>query len=40
MGRVRHYLVNPWLKNFKPTERFFSYFKYLDIDVEHEDRGG
>ncbi len=38
MARVRSYLVQPWLKNFKPTEDFYSYFKYMDVDMEHKDR--
>ncbi|MCA9298186.1 MAG: hypothetical protein KDA28_03920, partial [Phycisphaerales bacterium] len=38
MARVRHYLVHPWLKNFKPTEDFFNYFKYLDVDLSHPRR--
>lgn len=32
MARTRHYLVNPWLLNCKPTERYWSWFKYLDVD--------
>lgn len=32
MARVRHYLVHPWLQNFKPTETFYSWMKYLDVD--------
>ena len=32
MGRVRFYVVNPWLKNFKPVEDFNNWFKYLDVD--------
>jgi ABC-type transport system substrate-binding protein len=32
MGRTRFYLVNPWLKNFKPSEDFYNWFKYLDVD--------
>lgn len=32
MGRTRYYLVNPWLKNFKPTEDFYNWIKYLDVD--------
>lgn len=32
MGRYRFYIVNPWLKNFKPTENFHNWMKYLDID--------
>ena len=38
LGRTRRYLIYPWLKNFKPTETFYNYFKYWDIDVSHEDR--
>ncbi len=32
MGRTRFYLVQPWLKNFKPTEDFHNWCKYLDVD--------
>lgn len=32
MARVRHYLIHPWLLNYKPTETFFTWMKYLDID--------
>jgi oligopeptide transport system substrate-binding protein len=32
MDRTRFYLVNPWLKNFKPTEDFWTWYKYLDVD--------
>lgn len=32
MARTRFYLVAPWLLNAKPTERFYSWFKYLDVD--------
>lgn len=31
MGRTRYYLVNPWLKNFKPSEDFYNWIKYLDV---------
>lgn len=31
-ARVRYYLVQPWLKNFKPTENFLNWMKYLDVD--------
>ena len=36
--QARVYLIQPWTKNFKPTESFFTYFKYLDVDMDHEDR--
>jgi len=39
LARIRQYAINPWSKNFKPTEDFFTYFKYLDVDMSHEDRG-
>ncbi len=39
LARTRVYLTHPWVKNFKPTETFYTYFKYLDVDMEHEDRG-
>ena len=32
MARTRSYLVQPWLKNFKPTEDFWNWVKYLDVD--------
>jgi len=32
MGRTRYYLVNPWFKNFKPSEDFYNWIKYLDVD--------
>ena len=32
MARTRFYLVNPRLKNFKPTEDFFTWYKYLDVE--------
>lgn len=31
-ARVRYYLVQPWLRNFKPTEDFHNWMKYLDVD--------
>lgn len=38
LARTRVYLIQPWLKNFKPTEDFFTYVKYLDIDMNHPDK--
>ncbi|MEM7306510.1 MAG: ABC transporter substrate-binding protein [Planctomycetota bacterium] len=32
MARTRFYVVNPWLKNFKPTEDFYNWVKYMDLD--------
>jgi ABC-type transport system substrate-binding protein len=32
MARTRFYLVQPWLKNFKPSEDFYNWVKYLDLD--------
>lgn len=32
MGRTRFYLVHPWMRNFKPTENFHNWMKYIDID--------
>lgn len=32
MARERFYLVNPWAMNFKPTERYWSWFKFVDVD--------
>lgn len=30
--RTRHYLINPWLLNCRPTELYYGWFKYLDVD--------
>lgn len=32
MARTRYYLVNPWAVNMRPTERYWSWFKYVDVD--------
>lgn len=32
MARERFYLINPWLLNARPTERYYSWYKYLDVD--------
>ncbi len=32
MARTRNYVINPWLLNARPTERYYSWFKFLDID--------
>ncbi len=32
LARTRFYAINPWLKNFKPTEDFQNWYKYLDVD--------
>jgi ABC-type transport system substrate-binding protein len=32
MARTRFYLARPWLKNFRPTETFWNWLKYLDVD--------
>jgi oligopeptide transport system substrate-binding protein len=37
-ARVRQYVIHPWMKNFKATETFYNYFKYIDIDMDHPDR--
>lgn len=31
-GRRRYYLINPWLLNCKPTERYNAWYKFLDVD--------
>lgn len=31
MARTRFYAINPWLKNFKPSEDFQNWYKYLDV---------
>ncbi|MDX9912638.1 MAG: ABC transporter substrate-binding protein [Phycisphaerales bacterium] len=33
LARTRVYLIQPWLKNFKPTEDFYTYIKYVDVDL-------
>jgi hypothetical protein len=30
MARTRFYLSRPWLGNFRPTETYWNWFKYLD----------
>lgn len=32
MARIRFYLVQPWLKNVKPSEDFHNWMKYLNVD--------
>lgn len=32
LARTRYFLMQPWLKNGRPTSTFHSWFKYLDID--------
>ena len=34
LARTRYYLINPWLKNFKPSEDFQNWYKYLDVSGE------
>ena len=36
LARTRRYLIQPWLKNFKPTEGFWNHLKYLDVDMDDE----
>ncbi len=31
-ARRRFYLINPWLLNAKPTERYHAWYKFLDVD--------
>ena len=38
LARERRYLIHPWLKNFKPTETFYNYMKYWDLDTEDDKR--
>ena len=38
LARTRRYLIHPWLRNFKPTEDFYNYIKYFDIEMDHERR--
>ena len=32
MARTRFYLVQPWLKNYRPEEVFYNWIKYMDLD--------
>jgi len=32
MARTRFYVVNPWLRNFKPEETFYNWVRYMDVD--------
>jgi ABC-type transport system substrate-binding protein len=32
MARTRFYAINPWMKNYKPSEDFFNWTKYIDVD--------
>lgn len=32
MARERFYLIAPWALNFRPTERYWSWFKFVDVD--------
>lgn len=32
MGRTRFYLMSPWILNCRPTERMWTWLKYLDVD--------
>lgn len=32
LGRTRFYLMAPWILNCRPTERVWSWLKYLDVD--------
>ena len=38
-ARVRHYLIQPWLENFKPSEDSYNWIKYLDVDGERRAEG-
>lgn len=31
-ARRRYYLINPWMVNAKPTERYHSWYKFIDVD--------
>lgn len=39
MARTRTYLIHPWVKYFEPTETFFNFKKYIDIDVSEQPEG-
>lgn len=32
LARERFYLIAPWLRNARPTERYSAWFKFLDVD--------
>jgi oligopeptide transport system substrate-binding protein len=32
MARTRNYVINDWLLNARPTERYYAWFKFLDVD--------
>jgi oligopeptide transport system substrate-binding protein len=32
MARTRFYVINPWLRNYKPDETFYNWVKYMDLD--------
>lgn len=32
MARTRYYLVAPWAENLRPTERYWGWFKFVDVD--------
>ncbi|MCB9846486.1 MAG: hypothetical protein H6811_10940 [Phycisphaeraceae bacterium] len=32
MARTRHYLIAPWMLNTRVTERYWGWFKYVDVD--------
>ena len=36
MARTRNFIVSPRLKNFKPTEDFYNWVKYLDVEENQE----
>ncbi len=37
MARTRFYVINPWLKNYKPDETFYNWVKYMDLDESARD---
>ena len=32
MARTRFYVINPWLRNYKPNETLYNWIKYMDLD--------
>jgi len=32
MARTRFYIVQPWLRNYRPDETFYNWIKYMDLD--------
>ena len=39
MARIRHYVLQGWLKNFEPSETFYNWIKYMDVDMDERVSG-